>query len=82
MFSRRSGTHWNHLLIFHISLYLFKFENITGGVPSSSQEYELIDDLLCVLMGFQGKFILTQPSSSPHGERTFHISTEIGMKYS
>ncbi|KAI5738969.1 hypothetical protein M8J77_013337 [Diaphorina citri] len=48
-----------------------------GGVPSSSQEYELIEDLLCVLKGFQGKFIMAQPLTSPHGERMFHISTEI-----
>ncbi|KAL1459406.1 hypothetical protein WDU94_011390 [Cyamophila willieti] len=61
----------------------FPFEHVEnyclplGGVPSSSQEYELIEDLLCVLMGFQGKFILAQPITSPYAERVFHISTEI-----
>lgn len=51
---------------------------ISAAIPEESRESVLIEDLLCCLGGFQGKYITAQPIRSPYEARSFVVSDSVG----
>lgn len=51
---------------------------VAAIIPWQSQENIILDDLLSVLEGFQGKYIVAQPLLGKYDPRLFTVADSIG----
>lgn len=62
----------NSKLLYYIHIYV-----VLAGIPVSSQENIIIDELLYMFSGIPGNFIVHQPVKDTYDHRTFLISDEL-----
>lgn len=51
----------------------------SGKVASTSQEHQLIEDLLSLMMGIEGMYITVQPPAKHYDAPEFTVDPSVGM---